>query len=141
MGLRETKKLATDAFKLLWAGRKLAFPPIPHFAAEFFGAARLRDVRFKRFDDGIRQLEEEGLMQVFYVAAGRREPIVGVVGALQLEVISSRLRSEYGVAVAIEPAEYSVARWVGDPTAPRPSPICARARRSSCSATTSSRPR
>ena len=34
------------------------------------------------------QLEEEGLMQVFYTAAGRREPIVGVVGALQLDVIT-----------------------------------------------------
>ena len=42
----------------------------------------------------IRQLEEEGLMQVFFVAAGRREPIVGVVGALQFDVITSRLRTE-----------------------------------------------
>ena len=47
-------------------------------------------------------------MQVFYVAAGRREPIVGVVGALQYDVIASRLRTEYGVAVDIEPAGYSV---------------------------------
>ena len=54
-------------------------------------------------------------MQVFYVAAGRREPIVGVVGALQFDVIASRLRSEYGVEAEIEPAGYSVARWLGDP--------------------------
>ena len=46
-------------------------------------------------------------MQVFYVAAGRREPIVGVVGALQLDVITSRLQTEYGVSVAIEPASFS----------------------------------
>lgn len=56
-------------------------------------------------------------MQVFYTASGRREPIVGVVGALQLDVITSRLRSEYGVEVSIEPATFTAARWVADPSA------------------------
>ena len=42
---------------------------------------------------------KKGLMQVFYVTAGRREPIVGVVGALQFDVIASRLRTEYGVEI------------------------------------------
>ena len=54
-------------------------------------------------------------MQVFYTASGRREPIVGVVGALQLEVITSRLASEYGVEVVIEPANFTAARWLADP--------------------------
>ena len=54
-------------------------------------------------------------MQVFYTASGRREPIVGVVGALQLDVITSRLRSEYGVDVSIDPATFTAARWVADP--------------------------
>jgi peptide chain release factor 3 len=71
---------------------------------------------------GLRQLEEEGLMQVFYVTAGGREPIVGVVGALQFDVIVSRLRSEYAVEVAIEPAAYTAARWVGQTDTPLPSP-------------------
>ena len=78
---------------------------------------RLKDTRYKQFDEGLRQLEEEGLMQVFYTAAGRREPIVGVVGALQFDVITSRLRSEYNVEVAIEPATYAAARWLADPSA------------------------
>ena len=30
-------------------------------------ALRLQDTRYKQFDEGLRQLEEEGLMQVFYV--------------------------------------------------------------------------
>ena len=85
-------------------GAPLRFPDLPRFPAEHFGRVRLRDTRYKQFDEGMRQLEEEGLMQVFYVAAGRREPIVGVVGALQFDVIVSRLRTEYGVAVDIEPA-------------------------------------
>jgi peptide chain release factor 3 len=98
------------------------FPDLPRFPAEHFGRIRLRDARYKQFDEGVRQLEEEGLMQVFYVAAGRREPIIGVVGALQYDVITSRLRSEYGVVVDIEPAGYSAARWLGNWAGRLPSP-------------------
>jgi peptide chain release factor 3 len=103
-------------------GAPLRFPDVPRFPAEHFGRVRLQDTRYKQFDEGLRQLEEEGLMQVFYVSAGRREPIVGVVGALQCDVIASRLRSEYGVAVEIEPAAYSAARWIGAGTPSVPSP-------------------
>ena len=106
----------------LHTGAPVRFPGLPRFPAEHFGRIRLRDTRHKQFDGGVRQLEEEGLMQVFYVTAGRREPIVGVVGALQYDVIASRLRTEYGVAVEIQPAGYSVARWLGNPTEPTPSP-------------------
>jgi len=106
----------------LHSGMPLRFPDLPRFPAEHFGRVRLRDVRYKQFDRGVKQLEEEGLMQVFYVTAGRREPIVGVVGALQYDVIVSRLRTEYGVAVEIEPAGYTAARWLGNPTGPTPSP-------------------
>jgi peptide chain release factor 3 len=101
-------------------GRALRFAEVPRFPAEHFGRVRLRDTRYKQFDDGLRQLEEEGLMQLFYVTAGRREPIVGVVGALQFDVITSRLRTEYGVEIAIEPASYSLARWLADPVAAAP---------------------
>jgi peptide chain release factor 3 len=103
------------------SGKPLRFLDLPRFPAEHFGRVRLQDTRYKQFDEGLKQLEEEGLMQVFYVTAGRREPIVGVVGALQFDVITSRLRGEYGVAVEIEPAEYAVARWLADATGPKPS--------------------
>ena len=95
----------------LHSGAAVRFPDLPRFPAEHFGRVRLKDTRYKQFDGGVRQLEEEGLMQVFYTSAGRREPIVGVVGALQYDVITSRLRTEYGVEVEIEPAGYSAARW------------------------------
>ena len=98
----------------LYSGAPVRFPDLPRFPAEHFGRIRLQDTRYKQFDEGVRQLEEEGLMQVFYVAAGRREPIVGVVGALQYDVIVSRLRTEYGVVVEIEPAGYTAARWLGN---------------------------
>jgi peptide chain release factor 3 len=104
------------------SGERLRFPELPRFPAAHFGSVRLLDTRYKQFDEGLKQLEEEGLMQVFYVSAGRREPIVGVVGALQYEVIVSRFRTEYGVAVEIAPTAYTAARWLGDPTAPLPHP-------------------
>ena len=101
----------------LHTGEPLKFVGVPRFPAEHFGRVRLKDTRYKQFDEGLRQLEEEGLMQVFYTAGGRREPIVGVVGALQLDVITSRLQNEYGVEAVIEPAAFTAARWLADPSA------------------------
>jgi len=102
-------------------GTPVRFVDLPRFPAEHFGRVRLQDTRYKQFDEGLKQLEEEGLMQVFYVSAGRREPIVGVVGALQFDVIVSRLRTEYGVEITIDPTQYSVARWAADPEQAMPS--------------------
>jgi peptide chain release factor 3 len=95
---------------------------VPRFAAEHFGRVRLQDTRYKQFDEGLRQLEEEGLMQVFYVTTGRREPIVGVVGALQFDVITSRLQTEYGVEVQVDASTYTAARWLADSTKAAPAP-------------------
>jgi len=104
----------------LHTGAPVHLPGVPRFPAEHFGRVRLQDTRYKQFDDGLRQLEEEGLMQVFFAASGRREPIVGVVGALQFDVIASRLRTEYGVEVQVDPAPYAAARWIADTTRPIP---------------------
>ena len=104
----------------LHTGAPVHLPGVPRFPAEHFGRVRLQDTRYKQFDDGLRQLEEEGLMQVFFSASGRREPIVGVVGALQFDVMTSRLRTEYGVEVRVEPTTYASARWVADPALPMP---------------------
>jgi len=106
----------------LHSGAPVQFSDLPRFPAEHFGRVRLRDTRHKQFDDGLKQLEEEGLMQVFYVASGRREPIVGVVGSLQYDVVVSRLRSEYGVKAEIDPAGYTAARWLGSVAGPTPTP-------------------
>jgi peptide chain release factor 3 len=105
----------------LHTGPPVQLPGVPRFPAEHFGRVRLQDTRYKQFDDGLRQLEEEGLMQVFFAASGRREPIVGVVGALQFDVIASRLRTEYGVEVHVDPAPFAAARWLEHPARPIPS--------------------
>ena len=101
-------------------GAPLRFLDIPRFPAEHFGRLRLQDTRYKQFDEGLKQLEEEGLKQVFYVESGRREPIVGVVGALQFDVITSRLRTEYGVEIQVDPSTFTAARWIEDPGKPLP---------------------
>ena len=98
----------------LYAGRRVRYARIPHFPAEFFGALRLRDVKFKQFDEGIRQLEEEGLMQVVFPIYGKREPILGVVGALQFDIVEARMKNEYGVTCQVDKLPHVAARWVGD---------------------------
>ncbi len=97
----------------LHSGPAVRFPDLPRFPAEHFGRVRLKDTRYKQFDEGVKQLQEEGLMQVFFLSAGRREPIIGVVGALQFDVIASRLRGEYNVKAEVEPVAYAAARWIG----------------------------
>jgi peptide chain release factor 3 len=99
----------------LYAGRRVVFPPIERFPAEHFGRVRLESSRHKQFDDGIRQLEEEGLMQVFLSTAGGRDPIVGVAGALQFDVIVARLKSEYNVDSRVDPLSFVAARWLDTP--------------------------
>jgi peptide chain release factor 3 len=96
----------------LYTGERVEFPPIPHFPAEHFAMLRLRDVRYKQFDEGLRQLEEEGLMQVLFPEHGPREPILGVVGELQFDVIATRLKNEYNVSCEVHRLNYVAARWV-----------------------------
>jgi peptide chain release factor 3 len=38
--------------------------------------------------------------------------IVGVVGALQLEVLAARIKSEYDLGVRFEQSQFETARWV-----------------------------
>ena len=41
--------------------------------------------------------------------------IVGVVGALQFEVLASRIEQEYSLPVRFEPSYFTSARWVSGP--------------------------
>jgi peptide chain release factor 3 len=69
--------------------------------------------RFKHFEKGMQQLCDEGLTDMFLDAgATRRDPILGVVGKLQFEVVQYRLESEYGVKAAIEPLSYEIIRYL-----------------------------
>jgi peptide chain release factor 3 len=95
----------------LYAGRPVSFPPIPQFSPERFATIRPADAGHKRFGSALQQLAEEGLLQLFVPRTGPRNQIIGVVGALQFDVIDARLASEYGIRCVITPLPYVAVRW------------------------------
>jgi peptide chain release factor 3 len=56
-------------------------------------------------------MAEEGVVQVFTPNDGSGA-IVGVVGALQLDVLSERLQAEYGLPVSFDQSRFELCRWV-----------------------------
>jgi peptide chain release factor 3 len=98
----------------LYTGPAVSFHEIPRFPPERFAILRnTRTDKYKQFQKGIDQLTEEGVVQTFYEPeAARREPILGGVGRLQLEVVQYRLQSEYGVETTMEELPHNAARWV-----------------------------
>ncbi len=96
----------------LTEGEKLRFTGIPDFAPEILRRVRLADpMKTKQMRKALEDLAEEGVTQVFRPMTGS-DWIVGVVGALQLDVLSSRIATEYAVPVAFEPAPFETARWI-----------------------------
>ncbi|WP_174849476.1 peptide chain release factor 3 [Yersinia artesiana] len=93
-------------------GEDMKFTGIPNFAPELFRRIRLRDpLKQKQLLKGLVQLSEEGAVQVFRPLTNN-DLIVGAVGVLQFEVVSSRLKSEYNVEAVYESVNVSTARWV-----------------------------
>lgn len=91
----------------------VAFTGLPDFAPEILRRVRIEDpMKAKQMRKGLQDLAEEGVIRVFRPAIGSNW-IVGVVGALQLEVLATRMEAEYGVKVDFEASPYDVARWVG----------------------------
>ena len=54
-------------------------------------------------------------MQVLFPQGGGRDPVVGVVGSLQFDVIASRLANRYSVNARVERLNFVCARWVYGP--------------------------
>lgn len=91
----------------------LEFPPIPEFLPERFAYLRSVDSsRYKQFRSGIRQLEEEGVIRVLHRPHGVGDPIIGVVGQLQLEVAEERLANEFGCRVKRSEASFAACRAI-----------------------------
>lgn len=90
----------------------LKFNGIPNFAPEHFKRIRLQNpLKVKHLRKGLKQLAEEGAVQVFRPLTGS-DFILGAVGLLQFEVTLARLKSEYGVDAIYEPVGIATARWV-----------------------------
>ena len=99
----------------LTEGETLEFKGIPYFAPELFRVARPRDpFKAKPLSKGLRELGEEGAIQVFESAVGNTL-LLGAVGQLQFEVVADRLAREYKVDAIYDPAGIATARWLTYP--------------------------
>ena len=98
----------------IYNGQKLEYEGIPCFSPELFAYLKNPNPsKFKQFQKGISELQEEGAVQIMYSTDEfKRDPILAAVGQLQFEVVQFRMESEYGVETTLEPLGYSVARWV-----------------------------
>ena len=93
-------------------GEQLKFTGIPYFSPELFRRIRLCDpLKMKQLKKGIQQLSEEGSTQVFF-PLNSNDIIVGAVGQLQFDVVTFRLKDEYGVEAVYEPINVYTARWI-----------------------------
>ena len=99
----------------IYNGKKIEYEGIPCFSPEIFAYLKNPNPsKFKQFQKGITELQEEGAVQIMYSTDEfKREPILAAVGQLQFEVVQFRLQNEYNVETTLEPLPYSIARWVG----------------------------
>ncbi len=99
----------------LTEGEGLRFTGIPSFAPELLQSVRSTDpMKGKHLEKALMQFAEEGAAKVFKPMIGSGF-IVGVVGALQFEVLASRIEIEYGIPVRFEGSQFTSARWVAGP--------------------------
>ena len=96
----------------LTEGEDLAFTGIPSFAPELMRKVRSEDpMKAKHLGRALLQIAEEGAARVFKPVMDP-DWIVGVVGALQFEVLADRIRTEYDIPVRFETSSLHTARWL-----------------------------
>ncbi len=103
---------------------------IPRFAPECFSYLTNKSTaKYKRFQSGLEQLLKEGVASEFQLldnTGSSSSILLGAVGPLQFEVLQHRLEGEYAAETRLEPADWSIARWLkpkqGDPFAPEARP-------------------
>ncbi len=90
----------------------IQFTGVPSFAPEHFRKVVLDDpFRAKHLGKGLKQLSEEGAVQVYRPAMGSAY-LLGAVGVLQFDVTLARLDAEYNVSARLAPVEWGAARWI-----------------------------
>jgi peptide chain release factor 3 len=96
----------------LTEGETLRFTGIPSFAPELLQSIRALDpLKAKHLEKALTQFAEEGAAKVFKPMIGSGY-IVGVVGALQFDVLASRIEQEYSLPVRFEGSNFTSARWI-----------------------------
>lgn len=110
VGLYDTGNLKIG--DTLTDGEKMLYTGIPSFSPEIFKEVVNKDaMKTKQLEKGLLQLMEEGVAQLFTYELGKRKA-VGVVGALQFEVIQFRLKNEYNATVEFVPQNIYKACWI-----------------------------
>ncbi|HEY6170375.1 MAG TPA: peptide chain release factor 3 [Verrucomicrobiae bacterium] len=92
----------------------ISYREIPRFTPETFSYLHNPNTaKFKQFRQGLDQLLQEGVVQILHLRdAATKVPLLAAVGPLQFEVVQFRLESEYGAVSRLEPAPWTVVRWL-----------------------------
>jgi peptide chain release factor 3 len=111
-----------DALRIgdtLTEDRTIVFNEIPRFAPECFTYLNNpQPGNAKKFQLGIEQLLQEGVVQMLMVGTGQfQRPLLTAVGPLQFEVVQYRLKAEYGAESRLEPSRWKIVRWWRKPDA------------------------
>ncbi len=102
---------------VLSSGPSFEVRNFPRFAPEIYAQVAPREPSMsKGFGKGLEQLGEEGVVQVFWPRTGAREPILGAIGELQLQVFQWRLEHEYNVELRLDRKAWTRARWIRNVT-------------------------
>jgi peptide chain release factor 3 len=96
----------------LTEGEDILFRGVPSFAPEILRRIKLTDaMKAKKLREALQQMAEEGVVQLFLPHDGS-PAMVGVVGALQLDVLKERLLGEYGLPIDYETTRFTLCRWI-----------------------------
>lgn len=92
----------------------LSYKEIPRFPPEcFITIVNPTPSNFKKFQSGIEQLVQEGLVHLFTITtAARKTWVLGAVGPLQFDMVKFRLESEYGATSRSEASPWNIVKWL-----------------------------
>lgn len=97
----------------IYSGKEeIEFKELPQFTPELFMRIEPKNVmKQKSFHKGIKQLVQEGAIQLFktYHTGGY---IIGAVGQLQFEVFEHRMKNEYNSEIEMTQLGSRIARWI-----------------------------
>ena len=99
----------------------IVYREIPRFPPECFAFLHNPNPgKFKQFRQGVEQLLQEGVVQVFDLRDSiQKIPLLAAVGPLQFEVVQYRLESEYGAPSTLENASWDAFRWLPNAVDPK----------------------
>lgn len=99
---------------------EIEYHEIPRFTPECFAFLHNANTgKFKQFRQGLDQLLQEGVIQIFDMPDSMlKVPLLGAVGPLQFEVVQYRLESEYGALARLETAAWKMVRWFQEGVTP-----------------------